>query len=236
MRVAVLSDIHGFSLAFDSVCQDIHLTGPFDETIVAGDLCEVGPDPAGVLQRLRARPNWRVLKGNTDDDLVNAANDGETGFAIDAISPPGVDWLARLPFAHRVPAPDGSGDEDDSLLVVHANPRDLRGRLDPDASDDELRRLLGDARFQTLAFGHVHISYQRKLDGRQLVDVSAVGNPKDGDLRSAWGIFTWDERSRTWDSEIRRVPYPLEATLAQIAASDLPDPDKVARVLQRASY
>ncbi len=46
MRVAVMSDIHGFNLALETVLADLDAQGPFDEVIVAGDLCEVGPGPA----------------------------------------------------------------------------------------------------------------------------------------------------------------------------------------------
>lgn len=236
MRVAVMSDVHGFSLAFDAVIEDVRRSGPFDLVVVAGDLCEVGPDPAGVIQRLRDRPDWVVLKGNTDDDIVEAARTDTSGFPGRTIGSEGIAWLERLPTAHRVLAPDGRGGDEDSLLIVHANPHDLRSRLDPEASDDELRTVIGDTRFRTLAFGHVHISYQRVLDGRHLVDVSAVGNPKDGDLRATYGIFTWDQTSRRWPSEIRRIPYPLAETLSQIRSSGLPDPEKVSRVLQRARY
>ncbi len=235
MRVAVISDIHGFSLALDTVVADMDAIGDIHAVVVAGDHCEVGPDPLGVLDLLRSHPDWIVLKGNTDDDLVAAALDGATDYAASEIGPDGIDWLASLPFSYRVHEP-GHPDDARSLLVVHANPHDLRGRLDPTASDDELRGVIGDAVFQTLAFGHVHISYRRQLDGHQLVDVSAAGNPKDGDLRSAYGIITWDEAADGWLAEIRRLEYPLEDTLEQIKRSGLPNPDKVARVLQRASY
>ena len=231
MRVAVMSDIHGFSLALDTVVADIEATGPYDLVVVAGDLCEVGPDPAGVLERLQAHPGWVVLKGNTDDDLVANALDGQADFAAGEIGPAGVAWLAELPFSHRVMAP-GLSDSQHSLLIVHANPHDLRGRLDPGASDDELDDVLGDAVFDTIAFGHVHISYRRQLGERQLVDVSAVGNPKDGDLRCAYGVFAWSDDEQRWLSEVRRLEYPLEATLAQIETSTLDHPDKVSRALQ----
>ena len=128
------------------------------------------------------------------------------------------------------------GHDGQSLLVVHANPHDLRGRLDPAASDRELQEVIGDESFAVLAFGHVHISYERELDGRLLVDVSAVGNPKDGDLRCKYGIFQREPGDVAWRATLRRLDYPLEATLRQIDASRLPNPDKVARILQRASY
>ena len=235
MRVAAMSDIHGFSLALGTVIADIEATGPYDLVVVAGDLCEVGPDPARVLEQLRAHPDWVVLKGNTDDDLVAAALDGHAGFAASEIGREGVFWLAELPFSHRVMAP-GHTDPRHSLLVVHANPHDLRARLDPADSNEELEDVLGDSVFDTLAFGHVHISYQRQVGNRHLVDVSAVGNPKDGDLRCAYGAFEWSESARRWLAEVRRVDYPLQATLDQIQMSTLEHPDKVARLLQRATY
>jgi hypothetical protein len=73
MRVAVLSDVHGFSLALETVVADIEATGPYDAVVVAGDHCEVGPAPREALDRLRAT-GWTLLKGNTDDDIVEAAD------------------------------------------------------------------------------------------------------------------------------------------------------------------
>lgn len=235
MRVAIMSDIHGFSLALDAVTADIEATGPYDLVVVAGDHCEVGPDPAGVLQRLQLHPEWIVLKGNTDDDLVVEALDGQADFAATEIGEEGVAWLANLPFSRRV-MPSALADAQQSLLVVHANPHDLRGRLDPSATDAELNDVLGDVVFGTIAFGHVHISFQRQLGDRHLVDVSAVGNSKDGDLRCAYGVFEWSGNDQRWLAEVRRIAYPPEATLEQIRSSALDHPDKVARVLQRATY
>ncbi|HEV2528710.1 MAG TPA: metallophosphoesterase [Thermomicrobiales bacterium] len=235
MRVAVMSDIHGFSLALDAVTSDIERHGLFDAVVVAGDLCAVGPDPAGVIERLRARPDWVVLKGNTDDDIVQAATRREMWFPVAEIGREGAAFLEDLPLITRY-FPPGSVDDDQSLLVVHANPHDLTGRLDPESSDRELREVLGDARFDTIAFGHVHIAYQRELDGRKLVDVSAVGNPKDGSLRSAWGEFTWDTNTGYWTSTIHRTDYPLAETERQIRDSRLPSPDKVLQKLIRARY
>ena len=241
MRVAVMSDIHGFSLALETVLADLaaqRAVADIAEVVVAGDLCEGGPAPGAVLDRLRDSTAV-VLTGNTDRDLVELAQSGWSGgkaeFAVADIGAAGVDYLAGLPFAHRVTPPSGTSPDDD-LLVVHANPHDLERKITLELSDRELREVIGETRAAAIAFGHHHVAFSRELDGRLLVDVSAVGNPKDGDLRCKYGILTWDEGSRRWRAELQRLPYPLAETFAQIRSSGLPDPERTIRKLERASY
>jgi predicted phosphodiesterase len=238
MRVAVMSDVHGFSLALDAVLADVADRGPFDGVAVAGDLCEVGPDPAGVLARVRPS-GFVVVQGNTDRDLALAAagafSSPELDFALAQIGADGAAWLGSLPRLHRFTPPGGASPGDD-LLVCHANPHDLERKLAPEMDDDEVRETIGGVEAAAIAFGHHHVAHVRRVDGRLLADVSAVGNPKDGDLRSAWGILSWDAADRRWSAEIVRVPYPLDATEAQMRASGMPEPERAIRKLRRASY
>ena len=242
MRVAVMSDIHGFDRALEAILDDIGRHEPLDAIVVAGDHCEVGPDPAAVIDILRAKsadPRWIVLQGNTDRDIVEAARDGYgrdgMGYVIDRIRANGVAFLAGLSFSHRITPPGGVSPDDD-LLVVHANPFNLDDRLHPAATDDDLRDVLGDTRAQVVAFGHIHIAYVRQVDEILLVDVSAVGNPKDGDLRCAYGIIEWDETTRRWLATIHRIDYPLDETESQIMLSGLPNPEKTLKKLKKATY
>lgn len=238
MRVAVMSDIHGFDLALETVLADLDAQGPFDEVIVAGDLCEEGPAPDEVLALLQER-SLTVLTGNTDRDLVAVAREGggrgREHFPIARIGPEGVAYLAELPFSRRITPPGGTSPDDD-LLVVHANPHNLDDKLDETMSDRELGEVLGDTRAAVVAFGHHHVTFTRRVGDLLLVDVSAVGNPKDGDLRCKYGILTWDEEARAWSVELRKLDYPLDATAAQILGSDLPNPEKTLRKLKKASY
>lgn len=241
MRVAVMSDIHGFNLALDTVLNDLQTeaqSAPIDQVVVAGDLFEDGPGPDAVFETLRDGA-FTVVHGNTDLDIVESVQSGSAGeevrFVLDRIGAEGVAWLADLPFAHRITPPDGTSPDDD-LLVVHANPYDVEQKLLPEASDRELREIIGETRAAAIAFGHHHVCYVRRLDRTLLADISAVGNPKDGDLRCKWGLFTWDGSTRTWQVELRKPDYPLEATAAQILASDLPEPERSLRRLKRASY
>jgi hypothetical protein len=125
---------------------------------------------------------------------------------------------------------------DDDLLVVHANPRDQDQHLDPRLSDREIRDILGETRASVIAFGHIHIAYIRELEGTTLIDVSAVGNSKDGDLRSKWGLMTWNQSSGSWNVELRYVDYPVEEVVHQIEMCGMPNPRKAVRKLLNASY
>jgi len=235
MKVAVLSDIHGFSLALDRVLADIATEPGIDRMVIAGDLCEVGPDPRGVLERV-ATLDAVVLQGNTDRDVANGSRDSEgIRFTADQIGAEGLKYLRNLRFSERVTPPGGESPRDD-LLVVHANPLDQDRHVPPDASPHELRELLGDTASAVIAFGHLHVAYIRELPTMTLIDVSAVGNPKDGDLRSKWGLLEWDEDARRWSVTLRYVDYPIEETEAQIMASGIPNPKGVIRKLRKASY
>ncbi|MGI8403531.1 MAG: metallophosphoesterase family protein [Thermomicrobiales bacterium] len=235
MNIAVMSDIHGFSLALDRVIADISIVPGIERIIVAGDLCETGPDPKGVLDRLEAI-GAECIQGNTDRDLAaDSRSSASFRYTLDQIGAKGFDYLADLPFEIRIPPPGGTAPDDD-LLVVHANPFDQDRKIAPDATDVEVRELIGDTRAAVIAFGHIHIAYIRRVAPWLLVDVSAVGNPKDGDLRSKWGLFSWDKSAHEWHAELRHVAYPLEETIAQVQASDVPNPVKLIERLKRASY
>jgi len=235
-----MSDIHGFSLALRAVLADLATRPPVDEVVVAGDLCRVGPAPGEVVAILR---DWAspvpltVLVGNTDRDVVDdAAEPGAPpDLVVDQLGEDGVGYLASLPFERRVTPPGGTSPDDD-LLVVHANPHDLDRKLRPEMSDRALREVIGDTRAAVIAFGHHHVTFVRPLGETTLVDVSAVGNPKDGELSCRYSILGWDDSVREWTVEQRRLPYPVEETAAQIRASDLPDPEGTLQTLLRASY
>lgn len=235
MKVAVISDIHGFSLALAEVLDDIAREPGVDRIVAAGDLCEGGPDPRGALDLLLAN-GIHLIRGNTDRDLVEGMRTSKRAtWVTEQLGEDGIDQLASLPFDHRV-SPAGGRPLDDDLLVVHANPFDEYQHIAPSLSDDEMREILGDTRAAVIAFGHIHIAYQRAVDDIQLIDVSAVGNPKDEDFRSKWGLCTWHEEAGKWTTELRFVTYPLEDTLLQMEASGMPNWIKAAAKLQRASY
>ena len=235
MKLAVISDIHGFSLALDRVLADISSEPDIDRIIAAGDLAEGGPDPVGVVDRLR-HEGISSVQGNTDRDLAaGVRNSTPARWVSRQLGKERLAWLGSLPFELRISPPDGVGPSDD-LLVVHANPRDMDTHIHPNFSERDVQVLVGDADAAVIAFGHLHIAYQRTVGDTQLVDVSAVGNPKDEDLRSKWGLIAWNPDSRQWSTELRYVDYPLDETINQLKSNGYPNWRKAAKKLERASY
>lgn len=234
LNIAVISDIHGYSLALDRVLEDID-AHDIEHIIVAGDVVESGPDPVGVLERLTSR-NLVVVQGNTDYDIAKQSRDSKLATWTESqIGAEGRRYLLELPFEHRI-TPPGADSPWQDLLVVHANPYDFNQAIHPDAEQADLDFFIGKTKAGVLAFGHIHIAYTRKLANMKLIDVSAVGNPKDGDLRSKWGHLSWDSETQEWTTELRYVEYPLAETEAQILASGIPKPEKRINKLKKARY
>lgn len=234
LNIAVISDIHGYSIALDRVLADI-AKYDIDHIVIAGDLVESGPDPIGVLERV-VDLDCTVIQGNTDYDIAKQHRHSKTAAWTESqIGWAGREFLLSLPFEHRI-TPPGADSARQDLLVVHANPDDFMRPIAPDSTEDELADLIGETKAGVIAFGHIHIAYTRDFGDMKLIDVSAVGNPKDGDLRSKWGQVTWDDEARSWTTELHYVEYPLEETEAQFYASGIPKPDKKLKKLKKASY
>lgn len=242
MRLAVFSDIHGNLVALEAVLRDLTAAGGADRVVLAGDLCLDGPQPAAVVDLARAS-QWTVLMGNTDRDLwalrtPEAARAAEKDWQLiewtqGQLGEERLAYLQSLAFAER-PLPAGATGEREMLLIVHANPRDLDAKLWPGTPADEVARLLGETNERTIVHGHVHIQSVRHVGSWRLVNVGSVGQPKDGDHRAAYALFTW--RHGRWEVEPRRVVYDLEAAEQAIRSCGMPEPVKQIETLRQASY
>ncbi len=242
MRVALLSDIHGNLSALEAVLADMRQQGVFDATVVAGDLIWEGPRPSEVIDCLRAL-DAVVLQGNTDAFPGRAPDDPPENkepasfsahwlWTRNQLGPERINWLLGLPFSHRISPQPGH-----DLLVVHANPDDYERYIEPRMQDQDLDALLGPAEacdWQALAFGHLHVPFQRCWHDRLLVNVASVGLPRDRDQRAAYAIMTWG--GREWQAEHRRVMYELPVVVHEMRSCGLPRGNYLAERLVRASY
>jgi len=196
-RIALFSDIHGNLPALDAVLDSIAAAG-VRELFCLGDLVGYGPDPEGVIDRIRAR---RILtvRGNYDEGIgmrrgecgcyyatEQAKRDGETSYAFTsrAVGDEDAAWLASLPPALRF---EESGVR---VLLAHGSPRKINEYLLPDRTDKLLARLAAAADADVVCVGHVHLPYHRLVPVENgtvhYVSAGSAGKPKDGDPRAGW--------------------------------------------------
>ena len=229
MRAALLSDIHGNSIALDAVLADASKQN-IDAYWILGDLVALGHDPIEVLERLVRLPNARFIRGNTDRYVVTGdrpppqARDveanpallaifeeitGSFAWTLGAVTAAGwLEWLANLPLEMNIMLPDGT-----AFLGVHASPgRDDGAGISPVTADDDLRALMHGCEANLICVGHTHLVVDRKIDHWHIVNLGSVSNPPGPDLRASYAIL--DCTDHGYSIEHRRVDYDREQVIA----------------------
>lgn len=253
MRIALISDIHGNTLALDVVLNAVK--GQVDGYWILGDLCAIGYDPVGVLERLDALPNALFIRGNADRYLVTGERPKPT--FDDAAKNPAViptlaevagnfawtqgyleargwlDWLKKLPLEQRLMLPDGT-----RVLLVHAAPGTDDGRgLNPGLTDGELLAEIDGCEADLVCVGHFHMPMDRKVNGTQVINPGSVSNPLTKDWRAAYVILTADEQ--VYRVEHYRAQYDIQAAIEATQRCSNPGKDFMVRALRgeiRASW
>jgi predicted phosphodiesterase len=231
MLVAVLSDIHSNLPALEAVLGSL---GSVDAVWHLGDVVGYGPEPAGVVERLREVGSIGV-KGNHDD----AACGGESieGFNPDAriaaewtrahAGEPTLAYLRALP---QLLTPEGT-----DFTLVHGSPRepiweylDTRFAARENLAVFETRYCLIGHTHVPMVFresrGHVEAmsvdpESRLQLDERRaFLNPGSVGQPRDGDPTASYMILDTTAGRATW----QRVAYDIDATQRAMLAAGLP--------------
>lgn len=234
MRIAVMSDIHGNMDALEKVLEDIDRQRP-EAVFSLGDTIGYGAEPERVVCTLSARGVLSVL-GNHEKAInepgflgwFNAAARQSLDWTRTALSAESIDLIRELPaqrsaancrFVHGFP-PDSP-----TVYLFHA---DARRKLSALAAIPERFCFVGHTHVLALfaSDGHALTEYECqegaiRLDPemKYLINIGAVGQPRDGDLRAKYVI--WDDSLN--QLEIRCVPYDAAAAAAKIRTAGLPE-------------
>jgi diadenosine tetraphosphatase ApaH/serine/threonine PP2A family protein phosphatase len=229
MRICLLSDIHSNLPALDAV---LDAAGAVDGVWHLGDVVGYGPDPDGVVERLRERGAVGV-RGNHDAaalggpeiDWFNPDARRAMEWTRGAISDGTRAWLAALPET-RI-----EGD----CSLVHGSPRDPLWEYitSMGVAKDNLKVLEAPLGLH----GHTHVPVAwietgRKvellrgkagrplqLEGRRaLVNPGSVGQPRDGNPQASFAILDLDAGTVEW----RRAAYDVHSVQEQMRAVGLP--------------
>lgn len=233
MRYLVLSDIHANLEALEAT---LAAAGAYDRALVLGDLVGYGADPDAVIDRVRRLPASTIIRGNHDKvgagletlDSFNHLARHAIAWTKNILTPANRDWLAALPAGPSV--------IDDEVEICHGAPFDedvyIFDELDARRAFSVMQRPL-------CLFGHTHVPASFRFDSemsavgpprgprfdlevrdaRYLVNCGAVGQPRDGDARAAYGVYD----TGTTRLSVFRVPYDVATAQAKIIAAGLPE-------------
>ena len=247
MRLAILSDIHGNSIALDAVLADIEQAGGVDSHWIIGDLVAIGIDPIGVLERIEALPAVVCTKGNSEDYILygigddapdpKPTNEAEWRHQV-AISrnfgwTTGMLWsagkqhfLAALPHEQRTTLPDGT-----RVLAIHASPNCVGGAgFRPDYGDAEMQQRMAGANADLVFVGHTHWPMNRMVGEVHLVNLGCVSNPNAHHLSASYVLLEADAFGYT--IEHRYVEYDRAACVEFCEADQFPGSDFVAMLMR----
>ncbi len=239
MRVALISDIHGNTVALDTVLADIASEG-FDVTMCLGDLAANGPDPTGAIDRI-AELACPVVMGNTDSDLVNmpdwwhdpaavgAPEDAQriieiSRWCANQLEDHHKRFLAALP-----PSIEIDLDEAGHLLGFHGSPKSATDVITASTPPDDLDAMIDGYGQAILAGGHTHVPMIRRHRTQTIINPGSVGLPFAaygfaGDVavlnHAAYGSIT--TTGKQINIELRQIPVDPNSLSSQITNSEMP--------------
>ena len=234
MRYLVISDVHANLEALEATLAH---AAAHDAVLVLGDLVGYGADPNAVIDRIRQLPSATIIRGN--HDKVGAGIENVEAF--NHLAKQAITWTAStLTAANRTwlaALPAGPINIDATVEICHGSPFDEDVYI---FDDLDARRALLSAERALCLFGHTHVpavyrfdtefrpvgpprgeTFRLLLDGaaKYLVNCGAVGQPRDGDPRAAYGMLDTEKRTIT----VTRVPYDLATAQAKIINAGLPE-------------
>ncbi len=248
MRVAILSDIHGNSVALDAVLDDVKNNGGVDAYWILGDLAAMGPDPVGALERLNDLQHATFVRGNTDRYVCNRLDPGGTVDKMSkspahahtlatvlaglcwtqgALTSSGwLNWLATLELEQRLTLPDGA-----RVLLAHAAPGTDDGPgLHPALNPEQLGKTLEGCDADLLFCGHTHWQLDQQVGATRLINPGSVSLPWGADTRASYYLLEADAGGHTLSH--RRVAYDALAVVEQLKGQMHPSYDMLSTRLR----
>jgi predicted phosphodiesterase len=247
LRVAILADIHGNTMALENVLEDAASIG-VEQYWFLGDYAAIGYDPVGVLKRITNLSNACFIHGNTDrflvtgelpwmqlddaiKDLAHARTHVEVArsfaWTTGAVGTTGwLPWLQELPLDFRCTLPDGT-----EILAVHASPGTDDGMgININTTEDELCALVEKSDADLVLVGHTHLPFDRTAGNIRVFNPGSVSNPFPPDLRACYAILDADRQGYTLQH--RRVDYDREAVIQAVKEVNHPALDYIERFMK----
>jgi len=173
--VAVISDIHGNTMALDAVLADMPKVS---EIWVLGDTVGGGPFPGEALDKLLNLPTpVHAILGNWEERLIDAHNGlhsdwwgnvrhANSTWTVDALKPHHWDYIKSLPKTRIMDSIPGGA------LLYHGKPDDSAGKI---LEYEVAAEVASQHKEKWLLGGHVHRARMFRVGNQRVGAVGSVG-------------------------------------------------------------
>jgi putative phosphoesterase len=217
MRVAALADVHGNAPALAAVLEEVARERP-DLVVFCGDLTW-GSLPQETLTLVRALDiPARFVRGNADR-AVGTELDSRGSWIDSMHTPEDRAFLSGFEATVLVEI-DGLG----PTCFCHGSPRSDEECITDRTPAERVHEFMAGVDASAVVSGHVHVSYDRVVDGIRTIGPGSVGLPYESGPGARWALVGPDV-------ELRRADYDVEAAVALMRATDDPHVETIVELM-----
>lgn len=225
-KILLLGDIHANYPALDAIIKYIQ-PDRFDWIVNTGDLTVYSTFPNETIQWFRERKRTICILGNTDRKILRILSGKKLKkpkkkqkrvmyfWTSENLLAENIDYLKALP--KKADFTVGRF----RIGVFHGTREDPDEELFPSAPESRFQQLAKDSPYQVHIMGHSHVPFYKIVDEIHFINPGSVGRMFDGDPRASFAILkVFSEKIAV---EHFRIPYAVEAVIADLKNQKLPD-------------
>lgn len=227
IKVAIISDIHGNSVALKAVVKDAK-ENKVDDFVFLGDLVNDFPFGNETLEIVKSLSN-KVLKGNKEQYLIEYDEEKydwdniqfkNTLFMYNELTKENLEYIKKLPHCMNIEY------EGVKILIAHGSPEsveELLNRKKRDLLDKYTKNLEAEA----LIFGHTHEPmWYEYINNKLVLNAGCCGVSPHYKAKAEYVILEIKD-GKILNIDLRLVDYNIEEVKQKIIKSGILNEDKV---------
>ena len=227
IKVAIISDIHGNSVALKEVLKDAKLNN-VDEYIFSGDLVNDLPFGNETLEIVKSTSD-KVLKGNKEQYLIEYEDERydweniqfkNTRFMYDELTEENKAYIRNLPHYMHLEY------EGVKILVAHGSPKSVEEQINK-WNTELIEKYAKDLEEDVLIFGHTHEKmWYENVENKLIINAGCSGVSPYYIGKAEYVILTINN-GKIDNIDLRLIDYDIELVKQKIIESGILTVDKV---------
>ena len=227
IKVAIISDIHGNSIALKEVLKDAKMNN-VDDYIFSGDLVNDLPFGNETLEIVKSTSD-KVLKGNKEQYLIEFEEEKydwkniqfkNTRFMYNELTEENKAYIRKLPHCMMLEF------EGVKLLVAHGSPKSVEELLNH-RFKELIEKYVNELDADALIFGHTHEAmWYEYINGKLVLNAGCAGVSPYYVGKAEYVILTINN-GKIDNIDLRLVDYDIEKVKQKIIESGILNEDKV---------